>query len=71
MLHYYHQNDIKQHQETIMEEMQKQVLIRLPEEVLKALDADALANRRSRAAQVTVILEERYKLESKTTEQAA
>ena len=52
-----------------MEEMQKQVLIRLPEAVLEALDREAASERRSRAAQVLVILEDRYR--TKVEEKAA
>jgi hypothetical protein len=70
MLQCKYQNDIKQHQENVMEEP-KQVLLRLPESVLSELDKEASNARRSRTAQVTVILEERYGLSQLSEAEAA
>jgi hypothetical protein len=52
-----------------MDESTKQVLIRLPIEVYEKLQGETAKERRSLAAQVTVILEERYSPASGSAEE--
>lgn len=54
-----------------MEETRKQILVRLPESLLEALSREAASERRSRAAQIAVILQERYRITQKPDEEAA
>jgi hypothetical protein len=53
-----------------MDESTKQVLIRLPIEVYEKLQSETAKERRSLAAQVTVILEERYRPASESAEES-
>jgi len=57
--------------EKVMERKSNQVLVRLPEEILERLDAEATKEKRSRNAQVAFLLERYYSDEKQQTAKAA